>query len=816
MASNIYASVAVSNTSYGYDRRYKYLIPFDMTGSVFAGCRVLVPFGKGNKKRIGVVLSIVPWEELSADDKEKSHLFKPIRSVIDKEPLLNAEMLDMLLWIRETTLCTYFEAFRTLIPIGLSVNFTQKYDIVTENIPDTSLLSDKAAKLWQDIQTDPESIYDAKNAEINELLDKGFIVEKDDVKRRKKDDTVKMVRLTEDYFTGGGSASLPEKQGKVAELLEDCGAASVKEITYICGVTNAVISAMKKKGIVETFDYEVVAEPDVSAEKSPDDIVLSDEQQECFDGIKALIDSGKPDAALLFGVTGSGKTSVFIKLIQYVLGKGQTVIMLIPEISLTPQMVDKFQSLFGDMVSVMHSNLSLSRRLNEYKRVKSGRARIVVGTRSAVFAPLENIGLIIMDEEGERTYKSESSPRYNAKDIAKKRCVTHNAVLLMASATPSIESYYYAKTNRYKLFTMEKRYTGDRLPHVEILDLATEGFYGSSATFTEKLVEEININLERHEQTILLLNRRGYYTFISCCDCKEPVLCPNCSVPLTYHKVNNKLICHYCGHTQDMINVCPKCGKNHLKLTGIGTQKVEDEIASLFPNARILRMDADTTYSRYAYEKNFKAFEKGEYDIMLGTQMIAKGLDFPNVTLVGVVSIDKALFSGDFRSYERTFSLITQVVGRCGRGEKQGRAFIQTYVPDHYVINLAAEQNYIGFYEQESAMRKALIYPPFCDTCLIEFSSEYESAADNASKAFVKIMQKKISEENIKLPLRVLGPAKCTYERINGKYRYRIVMKCRNNKDFRCFIGDLYKNVFKLKDFANVQTFVDINGDISL
>lgn len=815
MASNNYASVAVSNTSYGYDRRYKYLIPFDMTERVFAGSRVLVPFGKGNKKRIGVVLSIVPWEELSADDKEKAHLFKPIRSVIDKEPLLNAEMLDMLLWIRETTLCTYFEAFRTLIPIGLSVNFTQKYEAVTENIPDAAQLSRKAARLWQDIQADPESVYDAKSAEINELLDKGFIVEKDDVKRRKKDDTVKMVRLADDYFSGG-AASLSDKQGRVAELLEDCGAASVKEISYICGVTSSVINAMKKKGVVETFDFEAADDSGVSAEKSPDDIVLSDEQQACFDGISALIGSGRPDAALLFGVTGSGKTSVFIKLIQYVLKQGRTVIMLIPEISLTPQTVDKFRSLFGDTVSVTHSNLSLSRRLSEYKRVKSGAARIVVGTRSAIFAPLENIGLIIMDEEGERTYKSESSPRYNAKDIAKKRCVTHNAVLLMASATPSIESYYYAKTNRYKLFTMEKRYTGEQLPHVEILDLAAEGFYGSSATFTERLVEEININLERGEQSILLLNRRGYYTFISCCDCKEPVICPNCSVPLTYHKVNDKLICHYCGHMQDMITVCPKCGKNHLKLTGIGTQKVEDEIAALFPDARILRMDADTTYSRYAYEKKFKAFEKGEYDIMLGTQMIAKGLDFPNVTLVGVVSIDKALFSGDFRSYERTFSLITQVVGRCGRGEKQGRAFIQTYVPDHYVINLAAEQNYKEFYAQESAMRKALIYPPFCDTCLIEFSSEYESAADNASKAFVGMMRRKITEENINIPLRVLGPAKCTYERINGKYRYRIVIKCRNNKDFRGFIGGLYKDVFKLKEFANVRTFVDINGDISL
>lgn len=815
MASEKYiAAVAVSNTTFGYDRRYKYLIPLNLEERVFVGGRVIVPFGKGNRKRIGVVITIESISDLP--DSEDVTIFKPLRSVIDNEPLLNAEMLELMMWIRETTLCTYFEAFRTLIPIGLSVNFTQKYEVAKGELPDTNKLSDEAKLLWDKICSDQSCLDDAKISNVNELVDNGFLIEKDDVKRRIKDETVKMLRLTEGFMSEQLNVNLSEKQKSVVELLQDCGAASVKEIQYICDVTSSVISTLKKKGVIEAYEYEVVIEPDVKAEHNVDDIILSDEQMQCFNGIVKLIDSGKPDAALLFGVTGSGKTSVFIKLIQYVLESGRNVIMLIPEISLTPQVVDRFCSLFGNLVSVMHSNLSLSQRLNEFKRIKSGNARIVVGTRSAIFAPLENIGLIIMDEEGERTYKSEASPRYNAKDIAKKRCVTHNAVLLMASATPSIESYYYAVNGRYKLFTMTKRYSGNRLPYTELIDLATDGFYGSSTTFSERLVEEININLERKEQSILLLNRRGYYTFISCCDCKEPVICPNCSVPLTYHKVNNKLMCHYCGHMEDMITVCPKCGKNHLKLTGIGTQKVEDEVSQLFPNARILRMDADTTYSRYAYERKFKAFEKGEYDIMLGTQMIAKGLDFPNVTLVGIVSIDKALFSGDFRSYERTFSLITQVVGRCGRSEKQGRAFIQTYVPNHYVINLAAEQNYVDFYKQESEMRKALVYPPFCDTCMLEFSSEIDKCANAASKYFMNLIREKIEKENVKIPLRVLEPSRCTYEKINGKYRYRLIIKCRNNVAFRAFIGDIYKKVFKLKEFANVKTFIDINGDISL
>ena len=443
------AAVAVSNTTYAYDRRYKYLIPPDLDERVSVGVRVIVPFGKGNRKRIGVVIRIDNANELPPN--ETLSMFKPLRSVVDNESVLTPEMLDLMMWIRETTFCTYFEAFRTLIPVGLSVNFTQKYSLVTDDPPDMNILSQSAADLLSKIQDDIELLDEAKPSDINELVEKNFLIEKDDIVRRKKDETIKMLRLTEKYLSGDLVVNPSEKQRKVIELLEQCTAASVKEVCYICDVTTSVINTLKKNATIEAFEYEVVYDPQISADTDINDIVLSDEQQKCFDGLSDLIDAGKPDAALLYGVTGSGKTSVFVKLIQYVLDKGRNVIMLIPEISLTPQIVNKFHSLFGNLVSVMHSNLSLTQRLNEYKRVKKGNARIVVGTRSAVFAPLENIGLIIMDEEGERTYKSESSPRYNAKDIAKKRCVTHNALLLMASATPSIESFYYAQSGRYKL-----------------------------------------------------------------------------------------------------------------------------------------------------------------------------------------------------------------------------------------------------------------------------------------------------------------------------------------------------------------------------
>lgn len=820
MTDVLTADIGISGASYGYDIRYSYIVPEEFSEIAAAGERVIVPFGRGGRKRVGLILSV---QRVSAEDVMK---YKSITAFIDTSPVISEELLEMVLWLKDMTFCTYFEAFRAMIPPGLSVNFKEKYRLAEASASDKKGISSAAAGLYAsfaEVKNRREqemminAAFEGTDKElVRELVSAGLVEEYDEVKQRVRDETVTMVRLSDEYIADPSGYKLPPKQKKAAEMLLENGAAAVKELCYICNITPQVVKNMLKSGAAVSYEYEVIRSSDACADKDTDDIILSEQQKKAYDGITELIDKGAPAAALLYGVTGSGKTPVFAKLIRYTLDKGRNVIMMIPEIALTPQTTARFQSLFGDMVSVIHSSLSMTARMNEYKRIKSGQSRIVVGTRSAVFAPLENIGLIIMDEEGEMTYKSESSPRYNAKDAAKKRCLYNNSVLLLASATPSVESFYNAEHNRYKLFRMPERYSNNPLPRVDIVDTASEPMCGASGIFSERLVTEINENLTKGEQSILLLNRRGYHTFISCSSCREPVKCPNCSIPMTYHKVNNRLMCHYCGYSTDMVSKCPSCGGDKLKLTGLGTQKLEDEISSLFPGASVLRMDTDTTYSRYAYDKAFKAFEKGEYDIMLGTQMIAKGLDFPNVTLVGVLSVDKALFCGDFRSYERTFSLITQVVGRSGRGDKAGRAVIQTCVPDHYVINLAAMQNYDGFYAQESMLRKALTYPPYCDICVVGFSSPDDRKADSASALFLQMISEKIAADNVQFPLRVLGPSRCVFERINGKFRYRIIIKCRNTREFRSFIGELWGRTFKMKEFTDVQTYIDINGDIGL
>ena len=803
--------MGVSGTSFAFDQAYSYSVPDNLADKAVPGSRVIVPFGRSDRRRVGIIVGV-------CTDTENTENLKSVSSVVDKTPIIGDEQLRLLLWLRETVFCTYYEAFRTLIPPGLGVSFTQKYRLFPKK-PKKGELSDKAMGLYLSAsETDDGGELammiseDGKSA--SELIEKGFLEEIDLAKQRVRDDTVSMVRLTDQYSER--NIKLTPKQKAAAEILEREGCASVRELCYMCGCTSQVVRNMVKSGAAELFDYEVLKAPEAIERDNVDDITLSGSQQAAFDGISQMISEKKAAAALLFGVTGSGKTPVFAKLIDHTLRMGRNVIMLIPEISLTPQTLNRFRRLFGETVAVLHSGLSLSMRSNEYKRVRSGQCRIVVGTRSAVFAPLDNIGLIIMDEEGERTYKSESSPRYHAKDAAAQRCLYHNALLLTASATPSVESFYSAEKGRTKLFVMPERYSSDpnekaAMPRAEIIDMT-----GTGRVLSEELVSGINDNLSRGEQSILLLNRRGYHTFITCSECREPVSCPNCSIPLTYHKVNNRLICHYCGYGQDYTDKCPKCGSTKLRLTGMGTQRLEDELAEFFPGARILRMDADTTYSRYAYDKRFTAFGNGEYDIMVGTQMIAKGLDFPNVTLVGVLNADKSLYSGDFRSYERTFSLITQVVGRSGRGNSRGRAIIQTFAPDHYVINLAARQNYTAFYEQEIAMRRALIYPPFCDICAVGFSGEDDKKTGAAADVFAERIAEEIKSIPEKMPVRVLGPSKCVFERINGKFRYRLIIKCRNNSLFRSFISSVRTETARLPEFRGISVFIDMNGDISL
>lgn len=814
------AKVAVSSAIYSFDCEYSYRIPDEYKVMAKAGVRVLVPFGKGNRKTVGFITRL--YEETEFDEK-----IKPVIKIIDEESLLTDEMLSIIMWLKENTFCTYFDAFKSVVPSGYTVNVTQRYTLANKSINEDELDDDeldivkiiKYAKNQREVDRILDYTGKPKLKKlITSLIDKGILEESNVLKRKTGDETVRMVRLSDEYIKGEIVTSFTVKQKNVVDFLQEYNCASVKEVCYMTNCTETIIKRLVQKQVLKDFRQEVMrnAIGEVNNRVNIDEIILNEEQQNAFLGIMDLINDNKPAGALLYGVTGSGKTSVFYHLINQVLKMGKTALLLVPEISLTPQMVNKFKAIFGDSIAVLHSSLSLGQRMDEFKRIKKGDAKIVIGTRSAVFAPLSNIGIIIMDEEGENTYKSETSPRYHARDVAIQRCGHNNCVLVMASATPSLESFYYAKIGRYKLFELKERYSKSNLPDVEIIDMQSEAEAGNNGLFSRQLIDSINENLEKKEQTILLLNRRGYNTYISCLECKQPIVCPNCSIPLTYHKKNDKLMCHYCGYTMDNTGRCPECGSDHLHTSGVGTQRVESELARLFPNARLLRMDADTTYSKYSYEENFKDFEQGKYDIMLGTQMIAKGLNFPNVTLVGVLSLDKALFTGDFRSYERTFSLITQVAGRSGRGDKPGAAYIQTFVPDHYVINLAAKQDYDEFYNEEIALRHALTYPPFCDICVIGFSSDLESRAIKASNWFVDVLKEYVREEKVKFPLRALGPAPCTLEMINKKYRYRLILKCKNTRDFRKMISSLLIKFYKNRDFGLVKITADINGDIGL
>lgn len=809
------AQIAVSGTAYSFDKLFSYSIPENMP--VKCGCRVLVPFGRGNTRRIGVVMGI---------SEGSGNPFKPINDLIDREPVISDELLELALYLREHTFCTYFDAVKIMLPPAMSVKVKENFTLVKKFRNNSVLSADASALLEKLKSADDKELNDkaedfiSENGRkfIDELCDAGALKSDNIFRQAVSDATVKMIRLSDEYLSSPENFSLTPKQKSVVDFLLENDAVSVSEAAYMCGVTDAVVKRLSEKGAAVEYEMEVfrTVGNDNGERISPDDIILSDEQQNAYDRIFSNVESKTPSVFLLHGVTGSGKTSVFEKLIADTIKLGRKAMLLIPEIGLTPQVLNRFRLLFGDKVAVIHSGLSLGQRLDEYKRIKNGIADIVIGTRSSIFAPLSNIGIIIIDEEGERSYKSERSPRYTTCDIAKQRCKKHKCVLVLASATPSIESYYLAEKKIYNLIEMKNRYGNNPLPEVAVIDMNTEREEGNPTEFSRFLVDEIQENLRNGEQTILLLNRRGYHTIISCCECYQPVYCPNCSVPLTYHKKNNRLMCHYCGYSGDKVQKCPVCGSKKLKSMGFGTQKLEEELNMYFPQAKILRMDADTTFSRYSYEKGFNAFRNGEYDIMIGTQMIGKGLDFPNVTLVGVLSVDRALYAGDFRSYERTFSLITQVVGRSGRGDRKGRAVLQTFIPDHYVMELAAQQDYEGFYNEEITIRRELIFPPVCDMCILCFSGTDDSAVEKGAYAVLSLMNTKLKQLQPKTPVRVLGPVKCSYIKINGKFRYRIIVKCKNTPEIRGFIDNILTQGAKLKEMHKISLYADINGDVGV
>ena len=747
--------VAVSNATFHFDKLYTYAVMPAQQDAVRLGSMVLVPFGRGSRARMGVVLA--------CDAEPESSKLKYLFDVAPASACLTPELLKLVYFLKERTFCTYYEAVKAVIPYGAQYKPAVAADGVTPVLQkQLTRHTENSYQLAGELPAKPKPT--AKQLAAVALL------------------------------SGG-----PRTQGELEEK----------------GISRAVLDNLCTKGVLACTRVNRSIDLYASIPLQNEPIVLTEEQQAAYGALLPHLEDTAPHSALLYGVTGSGKTLVFLKLIERCLQLGRKALVLVPEISLTPQMILRLKSQFGRRVAVQHSALNHTERLLQWQMIQDGGADIVVGTRSAIFSPLENIGLVIIDEEQEHTYRSESAPRYSAHEVARQRAAENGALLLLASATPSTESYFAAQKGRTQLVRLTKRYGGNPLPSVQIVDMRAELASGNPREISLALEDAIRRNFEAHKQTILLLNRRGYQTVAQCEDCREVLKCPKCSVPMVYHKASHKLLCHYCGSQMDPPpKNCPACG-GKLQYRGFGTQKAEEELAKLFPEARILRMDQDSTAAKDAHEKLLARFADHEYDIMVGTQMVAKGLDFEDVTLVGVLGIDSLLFAQGFRAYETVFSLITQVVGRSGRAKDPGFAIIQTTDPDNPVLNLAAAQDYDAFFEQEIAYRRLGLYPPFCGLCVIGFAGGKEIEVARAAARFSALLGQQAAKQP-DLPLRVLGPTPGNIEKINDTYRYKLTIKCRNDRRFRDLVREtlgLYEQE-KLPSKASVVVDLHSDGDI--
>ena len=802
------ARVAVEKTTCRFDKLFDYAIPEGM--ALTAGVRVMVPFGRGGR-RVGLVVAL-------ADAPESDTPLKPVAAVLEEEPVLTEEGLFLLRWLRENTFCTWFDALSVLIPAGYGLRGLTGWSLV-RGVPLPEELSPTEQQVLAALKPRRKAVAAAELAEalgltldalpLERLEALGLLRREEVVERRIGDKTLQMVRLS-----GTEPECLTPKQRQVYELLEQVGCGSIREICYFAGVTRGVVEKLVQQGIAEAYEQEVLRTPvsreTVLPEPPP---ALTEEQFAAVETLwQGFAEGGR--TGLLYGVTGSGKTAVYLTLAHRILAEGRRCIVLVPEISLTPQTIRRFLAAFGRRVAVMHSALSLSERLDEYKRIRRGEVDVVVGTRSAVFAPVEKLGLIIVDEEQEHTYRSEKAPRYDAGEIARLRARRQGGLCVLASATPSIETAYRAEKGEYLLAKLTHRYGGAPLPDVTILDLRERAM--AAEALSEELCEELMQNLDRGEQSILFVNRRGYSATATCMSCHQPLECPHCSISLKFHAANGRLMCHYCGYSTEVPKACPHCGSRLMRYSGVGTQKVEEALKLRFPQARILRMDQDTTMRKDSHQKLLSAFGRGDYDILIGTQMVTKGLDFPKVTLVGVLAPDQMLYADDFRSYERTFSLITQVVGRGGRRELPGRAFLQTYQPDHPVLTAAARQDYPAFYKTEAETRKLLLYPPFCRLYCLGFWGENEAEVKAAGQAVLALLERLLPGEYPELPVRLLGLAPANVLRVAGRYRYKLIIKGKNSPRMRELLWRLYTEPELAAVMRNVTLTIDPNYDSDL
>jgi len=810
------AKIAVSAATFAIDKPYSYAISREMT--LAPGMRVTVPFGRSNRQCEGVVLSL--------EDGSEENL-KFVESCLDEAPVLSRLMLHLAAFLRERYFCTFYDAVRAMLPAGLWFQSQDTYTLteeggVQEKIPRQQdaekillLLKELGGcargKHLRETVTDEEAFEKA----VAYLLRKKWITAQRDFLPRTKDKSEAIATLAVPPEEALAFASTRPKsalmQKNVLELCCSIGSAAVKEICYFTGAKPATVKRLADMGYLELSQRPILRCRQIKPADVPAELILNAQQQQAFDGLCEQMAQPDPGAALLYGVTGSGKTSVYIRLIRHCLEKGKQAMLLVPEIALTPQLLGVMAAYFGDRVAVLHSSLGSGERYDQWKRVRSGEATVVVGTRSAVFAPCPNLGILILDEEQEHSYKSENSPRYSAKEVALWRGIKENALVLMGSATPSVETMYCAKTGVYKLYTLKERYNGKPLPKVQIVDMREEVKQGNDSTLSYPLQDAIRETADAGQQTILFLNRRGNSRALVCVDCREAPECPRCSARLTYHSANERLMCHYCGHSEPVPQRC-KCG-GPLKQVGTGTQKVQQELQGIFPDLEVDRMDADTVSAANPHEKILEHFEKERIPVLIGTQMVAKGLNLPDVTLVGVLDADLGLYAENYRAAETTFNMLTQVVGRAGRGAEPGKALIQTLVPEHKVITLASRQDYDGFYDLEIGLRRVQKCPPFGDLAVITFTGMDEAAVLRGAVKFRDSLSALLKQPAYTgEECGILGPAPCPVAKINYNFRYRLSLRCRMTRPLRQLIAHLLRQFAQDRENRGVSAFVDVNG----
>ncbi|WP_078380947.1 primosomal protein N' [Sutcliffiella halmapala] len=795
-----YASVIVDVPAKQTDRAFDYEIPEKWEGFIQTGMRVIVPFGPRQVQ--GFVI------EIKATSSVKKT--KPISSLIDVSPILTKELLQLAGWLRDHTLCFTISAFQAMLPAALKAKY-EKW-IIAKDLdkipPHLQLLFQPSSRVRFE-ELEGTSHYKL----IKQLIEEDIVEVYYEVKDKLSKKTVRMIELNvkkDELITA--KQQIPIRASAQHKLLDyfihsNKERVEKKQLLEVLQIGTSAIQAVVKLELMKEIQEEIYRDPYENREfKKSEPLPLTAQQQEVISPILQSIEENKHKGYVMFGVTGSGKTEVYMQAVDAVLKKGKEAIVLVPEISLTPQMVNRFKSRFGSDVAVMHSGLGMGEKYDEWRKIHRKEVKVVVGARSAIFAPFENVGIIIIDEEHETSYKQEDTPRYHARDIAMERGRYHQCPVVLGSATPTLETFARGTKGVYQLLTMDKRMSDQGMPPVEIVDMREELREGNRSMFSRNLLEKLQSRLERGEQSVLFLNKRGYSSFVMCRDCGYVVECPHCDISLTYHRSSNQLKCHYCGYEEPVHATCPSCDSEHFRFFGTGTQKVEEELTKLLPNARVIRMDVDTTTKKGSHEKLLQQFGDQKADILLGTQMIAKGLDFPLVTLVGVLTADTMLNIPDFRSSEKTFQLLTQVSGRAGRHLLPGEVVIQSYSPEHYSVELASAHDYLAFYQKEMQIRKNHQYPPFYYLALVTVTHQELTKVVTVTERITSFLGMQLSKEAI-----ILGPVSSPIARIKDKYRYQCIIKYKKEPNLHEALKRIVEKYQAQMDQEKLSIHIDLN-----